>query len=211
MDLYKYPRTYHFPFSEGATSDDKILKDYSFFKNRDVVITEKMDGENTSIYNNYFHARSLDSKHQLYHSWLAQFVSSMSYNIPENYRICGEYLYAKHSILYDNLKSYFYGFSIWKDNICLSWDETIEWFEILDIIPVPILYRGKFDEEIVKRIARETVSRGGEGIVVRLTDSFDYKDFSTSIAKYVRKNHIQTGQHWSNSEIIKNNLGKEVN
>ena len=34
MELYKYPRTYHFPFSEGATSDDKILKDTTIFDSK---------------------------------------------------------------------------------------------------------------------------------------------------------------------------------
>ena len=206
VELYKYPRTYHFPFSEGATSDDKILKDTTIFDGKQIVITEKMDGENTSIYNGYFHARSLDSKHQVYHSWLAQFVSGMSYNIPNGYRICGEYLYAKHSIGYDNLKSYFYGFSVWKGTKCLSWKDTMEWFEMLDIVSVPVLYEGIFNEDVVKQIAKETVARGGEGIVVRLADSFIYEDFSSSVAKFVRKNHVQTDKHWSTSEIKKNNL-----
>ena len=165
-----------------------------------------MNGENTSIYNGYFHARSLDSKHQVYHSWLAQFVSGMSYNIPNGYRICGEYLYAKHSIGYDNLKSYFYGFSVWKGTKCLSWKDTMEWFEMLDIVSVPVLYEGIFNEDVVKKIAKETVARGGEGIVVRLADSFNYEDFSSSVAKFVRKNHVQTDKHWSTSEIKKNNL-----
>lgn len=206
MNLYKYPRTYHFPFSEGATSDDKILKDVNIFSGKRIVITEKMDGENTSIYNGYFHARSLDSKHQTYHSWLAQFVATMSYNIPDGYRVCGEYLYAKHSIGYDDLLSYFYGFSVWDDNTCLSWNETMDWFQLLGITPVPVLYEGIFDEDVVRKIARETVSRGGEGIVVRLADAFDYDDFSKSVAKFVRKNHVQTGNHWTHTEIKKNNL-----
>ena len=204
--LYKYPRTFHFPFSEGATSDDKILQDTAQFNGKKIVVTEKMDGENTSIYNGYFHARSLDSKHSAYQSWLAKFVSEMSYKIPEGYRVCGEYLYAKHSIAYNDLKSYFYGFSVWDKEHCLSWDETQEWFSLLGIESVPILHMGNYDEDLVKRIAKETVIRGGEGIVVRLYDSFEYSDFSKSVAKFVRKNHVQTDKHWKNSEIIKNNL-----
>ena len=42
----KYPRTYHLPWSLGATSDDKILKDTSCFDDKIVIITEKLDGEN---------------------------------------------------------------------------------------------------------------------------------------------------------------------
>ena len=47
---YKYPRTYHLPFSPGFTSDDKVLKDDSYFRGKEIVVTEKMDGENVSIY-----------------------------------------------------------------------------------------------------------------------------------------------------------------
>ena len=206
MQLYKYPRTYHFPFSEGATADDKIMKDANAFCGKNVVITEKMDGENISIYNGYFHARSLDSKHRAYHSWLAQFASMISCDIPDEYRVCGEYLYAKHSIEYNDLLSYFYGFSIWDGKKCLSWSETMEWFQLLGITSVPVLYEGIFDEDIVKRIAQETVKRGGEGIVVRVADAFNYDDFSRNVAKFVRKNHVQTDKHWSLSDIKKNQL-----
>jgi hypothetical protein len=104
------------------------------------------------------------------------------------------------------LKSYFYGFSIWEGDRCLSWAETMEWFEMLGVTSVPVLYEGTFDEEIVKRIAKETVNRGGEGIVVRLDNEFNYDDFSKSIAKFVRKNHVQTDKHWSLMEIERNGL-----
>lgn len=46
MEKYKYPRTRHLPSSPGATSDDKFISDFSGFKGKKVVITEKMDGEN---------------------------------------------------------------------------------------------------------------------------------------------------------------------
>lgn len=78
----------------------------------------------TSLYIvNGFHARSVDSRHHISRDWLAQFHSSIAYNIPEGWRICGEYLYAKHSIFYENLPSYFLGFSIWNEkkmNACLG-------------------------------------------------------------------------------------------
>lgn len=207
-DLYKYPRTPHLPFSKGATSDDKILKTTSHFNGKTIVVTEKMDGENTTIYNNYYHARSLDSKHKDYHSYLlTKILPVLQYQIPEGWRICGEYLYAKHSIYYDNLKDYFLTFSIWNEkNICLSWNETKEYCEILSINLVPELFVGKYDEKIVKEIAEKTVEKGGEGIVIRNFDEFSYKNFSQNIAKYVRKGHVQTDNHWSLSEITKNKL-----
>lgn len=47
MSYIKYPRTFHLPWSLGATSDDKVLKNVDHFEGTCVVITEKMDGENS--------------------------------------------------------------------------------------------------------------------------------------------------------------------
>ncbi len=47
-----------------------------------------------------------------------------------------------------------------------------------------------------------------EGVVVRVANDFNDKDFSTSVFKMVRKNHVQTSEHWSNQSIIKNLIKK---
>lgn len=44
--MIKYPRTPHLPFSEGMTKDDRVWKDMHYFDQTEVVVTEKMDGEN---------------------------------------------------------------------------------------------------------------------------------------------------------------------
>ena len=206
--LYKYPRTPHLPFSEGATSDDRILTSTEHLKPLIVVVTEKFDGENTTIYNDHYHARSLDSKHHEYHSYLlSHILPSLQYQIPANWRICGEYLYAKHSIGYTDLPDYFLVFSIWdENNRCLSWQETKEYCELLGLHYVTELYTGPYDEDTIKKIAEETVQRGGEGVVVRDAEGFDYTDFQEHMAKYVRKNHVQTDKHWSLQSIEKNLL-----
>ena len=138
--MFKYPRTYHFSFSEGATSDDKITEDDFLLKNKKIVITEKMDGENTTIYNNYWHARSLTSSHQEYHSKLIRRMQEFQYLIPDNLRICGEDLCVKHSIYYDNLPDIFLVFSVWENEICYSWEDTLEICDMLEIKTVPVLY-----------------------------------------------------------------------
>jgi hypothetical protein len=43
---YKYPRTYHLPHSPGITDDDKLMPNFMGFKDCEIVVTEKMDGEN---------------------------------------------------------------------------------------------------------------------------------------------------------------------
>lgn len=41
---YKYPRTFHLPFSLCISSDDKRLSDDEHFIGKTIVMTEKMDG-----------------------------------------------------------------------------------------------------------------------------------------------------------------------
>lgn len=205
MYKVKYPRTAHFMWSEGATSDDKKLTSVAHFIGKEIVMTEKMDGENTTLATEYNHARSLDSvdhesSHKLKYLW-----STIRYDIPENWRICGENLYAQHSLKYDSLKSYFQVFSVWNEkNECLSFDDTIEWCNLLGLTMVPVLWRGIFDEKFLREYKIDTEKQ--EGYVVRLADSFKYEDFGTSVAKWVRKGHVQTTKHWKQEKIIPNKL-----
>jgi RNA ligase len=197
----KYPRTYHLPWTDAITSDDKILTDVSHFIGKRVVVTEKMDGENTTFSKQYIHARSLDSGNHPSRNWTKNFWNQIKFDIPDDMRVCGENVYAQHSIRYENLESFFLGFSLWIDDICLSWDDTIYWFSLLGITPVPVLYVGIFDEKVIRTLFKD----GTEGYVVRLDDTFRYEDFKNSVAKYVRKDHVQTNKHWS-KEWIPNKL-----
>jgi len=202
----KYGRTFHLPWSEGITSDDKIITDLSRFEGKYVVATEKMDGENTSLYTDYTHARSINSNNHPSRDWVKGLWSRMGYNIPERWRVCGENLFAKHSIHYTEengnpLSTYFYMFSIWDEiNNCLSWDETKEWSELLGLTLVPVLYEGIWDVDALKNINVDNK----EGYVVRIKDEFHYSNFRNCVAKFVRANHVQTSNHWTTEQIIKN-------
>lgn len=207
----KYARTYHLPFSLGRTDDDKTLKDCSIFENKEVVITAKMDGENTTGYwDGYTHARSLDSRNHESRNWVKAFLAQRLHDLPENWRICGENLYAKHSIAYDNLKSYFYLFSIWNENNnCLSWEETETWANLLDIPTVDVIYSGVWNEKVAREIWQEKYKGCEmEGFVVRLASEFPYANFRKSVAKFVRANHVTSSNHWIKT-AIRPNLLKE--
>jgi len=208
METYtKYPRTFHLPWSPGATSDDKVVPSVSHFEGRQVVVTEKMDGENTTLYRNHIHARSLDSKGGEDRAWVKQFWGSIRSDIPEGWRICGENLWACHSVQYTNLKSYFYGFSLWDCyNIVLPWVDTVEYFEMLGICPVPVLYSGVWDETVIRNLSNSLDFKKTEGYVVRLADSFHYDDFGVSVAKFVRADHVQTDKHWRSQQFVANGL-----
>lgn len=204
-NLIKYPKTLHLPWSLGVNSDDKMLKTTSQFDGCRVIVSEKMDGENTTMYSNYIHARSLDSRNHPSRNWVKGFWAGIKTNIPEGWRVCGENLYAKHSIYYDNLPTYFMGFSVWDGtNYCISWDDTLEWFDKLGIEPVPVLYDGLYDESIVKSLWHPKDSNV-EGYVVRVADAIHYDDFGKLVGKFVRENHVQTSEHWMHSDAIQPN------
>ena len=201
-DLVKYPRTYHLPWSTPG-KDDRVIESLAPFDNRWVVVTEKMDGENTTLYRDYIHARSIDGRSHPSRDWVKQFWSQIRFDIPKDWRLCGENLYAKHSIAYDNLPSYFMGFSIWNEkNICLSWQDTVEWFQLLGVTPVPVIYDGIFDEEEIKESWRPDNS---EGYVIRVPGEIHYKDFKNKVGKFVRKDHVQTVKHWMYGQAVEPN------
>lgn len=211
METFKYPRTFHVDWSEHIASDDKIQYDLSRLIGQDVVILEKRDGENCNMYQSYIHARSLDSNNHPSRNWVKGLWGDIRHEIPEGWRICGENLYAKHSIHYTDLLTWFEVFSIWdENNICLSWDRTVEWCNLLGLKTVPILFEGSLDEynfNWVKNILPTTLDlTKQEGYVIRLYDEFTFADFDKCVVKWVRPNHIQTNKHWSTQPIIKNLL-----
>jgi len=209
----KYPRTHHLPWSPGMHDDDKVISNLATLESApEVIATVKMDGENTSIYRDHCHARSIESEDHPSRHWVKNLWSKIRYDIPDGWRICGENLQAKHSIGYEDLPSFFLVFSVWDDlNNCLSWDETLEWIELLGLKPVPSFHRGRFDKTEIQKVFDETFdTETTEGYVVRVTKAFQYKEFKTSIAKWVREKHVQTTKHWMRgSPIIYNTIKQE--
>jgi len=201
----KYPRTYHLPWSPGTTNDDKISDDLLCFVGKEIVITEKLDGENTTMMNDRIYARSLDSVDHPSRHWVKGLWGSFKYDIPDGWKICGENLYATHSIHYTNLPSYFLVFSIWDENdICLSWNDTVTFCDYLRLITVPVLWRGIFDEEFVESFKIDTINQ--EGFVIRLASDFPFEEFNQSVVKWVRLGHVVTDDHWMYKKIIPNEL-----
>jgi hypothetical protein len=203
----KYPRTYHLPWS-NPSKDDRTLKTLSSFYNKRVVVTEKLDGENTTMYNDFMHARSLERASGEDRAEIMKDWTRIAWEIPPNWRLCGENVQRVHSITYNNLESYFYLFSIWNDkNYCLSWDDTVAYAQMLDLKTVPVLYDGIFDPQIIQKLY--TVDRKPdlmEGYVLRLADEFSYSMFRQSVAKFVRPNHVTSQTHWRHSRKSNNKL-----
>ena len=205
MKRFKYPRTPHLPWSPGASKNDTYLVDTSVFNSQEVVVSEKYDGENTTLYPEYLHARSLDSKHHASRAWIKALHAATRHHIPPGWRLCGENLYARHSLYYDNLPSYFILFSVWNEqNECLAWTDTKAWAARLGLELPTVLYCGVWNDMAVKSLHLDTDKQ--EGYIVRLAASSAYEAFGVSAAKWVRQNHVQTDEHWLHRAVEPNGL-----
>ncbi|GAA2411649.1 hypothetical protein GCM10010420_45790 [Streptomyces glaucosporus] len=201
-----YPRTPHLPWSPGASSDDVRAGDLSGLRGAEVVVTEKLDGENTTLYRDGMHARSPDSAHHPSRAWVKALQGRIGAAIPPGWRVCGENVFARHSIPYEDLESYFYGFSVWDDrDRCLDWDGTVRFLRRLGV-PVPrVLWRGVYDERALRALRLDTARR--EGYVVRTVGGFAREEFGRRVAKWVRPGHVRTDTHWMHAAVVENRLG----
>lgn len=211
----KYGRTYHYPFSPGTTSDDRLAYDYwVHLQNIPVLIhTEKLDGENNCLSKHGVFARSHAAP--TISPWtesLRRFWQLVKYDLGD-LEIFGENLYAIHSIEYRKLEHHFYVFGIREHDKWLSWEETQFYANMLDLPAVPVIKtevlpkeralfeagmltlvnsRGAFDPFDVYDQKATTI----EGIVSRNASSYPVDAFAQNVLKYVRRGHVKTDEHW---------------
>jgi hypothetical protein len=206
----KYPRTPHLPWSGGIEPDDTVLPALDGLRAAaEVVVTEKLDGECTTIGpGGWTHARSLDSGPHPSRSYVRALAGRIGHEIPPGYRICGENLYAVHSIAYQALADHFQVFNVWAGATCLSWDDTETLCGALDLVVVPVLYRGPLPDraELDRSWAAGTAGCESEGYVVRDAGAFPRAEFGARVGKYVRPHHVRTTEHWLNQELRVNGL-----
>lgn len=219
MSQNKYPRTLHVPWSPGGTSDDKRATSAECLTNKPIVITEKMDGSNTSLEFEGCFARTHAGPptHSSFDGFKALYASLKSY-IPKGFQYFGEWMWAQHSIYYDSLPGYFLLFGIRDtyvemDRYWYSWQWVEDTAKLFDISTTPVLFKGQVSsekelKELTEFFMNQPSVCGGirEGVVIRTADQFPDEEFQKNVMKMVRANHVQTSEHWKNQEIIRNKL-----
>lgn len=218
MTSPKYNRTFHVPWSLGSTNDDKIANNIEGLLNTPIVVTEKMDGSNTSLetFGCYARTHSGPPDHPSFDG-LKALHATVKLKIPDNFQLFGEWCFAKHSISYEKLPGYFLLFNVrflsknqfkWA-----SWEEVEMWAEEIEVPTVPVLFQGKVSsfhemKELVDIFMNQPSCCGGirEGVVIRVAHEFLDEDFYKYCLKCVRANHVQTSDHWRNQEIVRNKL-----
>jgi hypothetical protein len=218
----KYPRTPHLPFSPGVADDDEQLASIESLLSTsgqavDVVITEKLDGGNCCMKDGAVFARthkqpathdSFAPLKQLYKTQIQPLLGDAG---ARRFELFGENMVAVHSIDYTSaasqhvLPSPFFLFAVYDraKHEWMSWDNVEKMSALLSgCAPTPpVLFRGTIgSEDELRRIIADGMASGSlqapgapaEGFVVRRAGAFPASHFDTSIAKYVRKGHVQT-------------------
>ena len=195
--MSKYARTYHFPFTKSMTSDDKMHQDLSCFEDKKLLYAEKCDGENTNLYRDRIHARSEDGYGKSWQTYMMRFWNIIRHDITDNMQICGENVYAVHSIEYTELPTNFFVFGILMTDTdeYLGWEDVKQWCELFGLDTVPELH---VDHKLYDIGIPEKSSFGSvcEGYVVRNYNAFNFQNFKDNVGKVVRKGHVTTDSRW---------------
>jgi len=207
----KYPRTFHLPDSPGASADenhsttpptahkrteDLIQTDLSWLDG-ELVVTEKLDGGNLTFTRDAMYGRSPDSGTQPWDRPAKALWAMTAYQIPDDWRVCGESMWARRSIAYSDLPGVFIVFGIWDEtDTLLGWDDTVDWARRLELPVVPVLYRGGSLSEARAAWAEQRTPENSEGYVVRAAGRIPAAEFSHKLLKWVRANHVRTADAW---------------
>ena len=136
----KYARSLHARISLGTTSDDRFMPAgylSSFAEMEQLVLTEKLDGQNNCFNKHGVFARSHTATTQ--HPWDKPLRDrwELMKNDLKDLEIFGENMFGIHSIAYSELESYFYVFAIREKDTWLSWEAVKFYAALLDFPTVP--------------------------------------------------------------------------
>lgn len=231
--LPNFPRTRHLPFEPCASSDDRIASleefDALVSSGLNIAIEEKVDGANSGftimdgqpvirnrnhILSKNYSSRNTPAKMQFAPIWNWFYENRDKFEALEailGFKPCvyGEWLYAKHTVNYDQLPSWFVAFDVY-DYESRKYISPKRYRPALiesGFNIVPEMEFQEITEESLKnmRDTNTTFSKNEkkEGIYLKACDG----DFIVERLKMVRPNFIQ-GEHWNKKQLVKNGMVK---
>lgn len=160
----KYGRSLHAQISLGTTSDDRFMPDgyLDAFLDQDLVLTEKLDGQNDSFNEVGVYARSHAAPTE--HAWDKPMVDIWK-GIKDDLgdlELFGESMYAVHSIEYKELEHHYYLFGVRQNGLWLSWKEIKEWAELFGFPTVP-----EIPITVTLRQVKDSMPKANENDILR--------------------------------------------
>lgn len=214
----KYPRTPHLPNSPGMSDDDRRIETLAGLLTPPggpgvlIVASEKLDGSNVCLTAKNVFARSHGGapRHPSFDA-LKALHARLRWQIPDGLSIFGEWCWAVHSIEYEALPDpplFIFGVRDDARQYWSSWDDVRQVAYDLGLQTPPWRDAPFFSHEaqllqfVVKEAKRPSAFGGPrEGVVLRRAAGFPNSEFDTAVAKWVRKGHVTSTEHWTNMVI----------
>ena len=216
-DFVRFPRTPHLVVL-GALEvrDDKVLTPQAAeaFLQKDVVVEEKVDGENLGL--SVVDGRVVSQSRGSYvapggtsfrglESWLRPRASRIGKELGEDLVLFGEWCAVRHTVPYDALPDWLLVFDVYDRRSRSFWplDERDLLAESLHLASVPRLGLGRYDLLALEQLlgASRLGDTAMEGLVLRHPNEPECR------AKLVQPDFVQAiGQHWRSRPAELNRL-----
>lgn len=160
FEIKKYPRTKHIEGSRLQKGDEDLRQiPFNKIKGKYIVIEEKVDGANTAISfdsegnlllqsrGHYLTGGYRERHYNLLKQWASIHKDALYSVLGSRFIMYGEWLYAKHTVYYDNLPHYFLEFDIFdrEKEVFLDTETRHKMLEGSNVTSVPVLARGKYN------------------------------------------------------------------
>jgi hypothetical protein len=157
QQMHKYPRTHHLEGSRLQPGDEDLDSvPFRTVAGRFLVVEEKADGANSGISfdaagrlqlqsrGHYLTGGGRERQFNLFKQWATCHAAGLFAVLADRYVLYGEWLYANHTIFYDQLPHYFLEFDVLDTHTgdFLATRRRQELLRGLPITSVPILWEG---------------------------------------------------------------------
>ena len=178
QSLLKYPRTPHLEGSKLQPGDEDISQiPFSDLKGKRIVVEEKCDGANSAVSfgddgslllqsrGHYLTGGGRERHFNLLKQWASLHQTAFYTVLGNRYVMYGEWMYAKHTVFYDNLPHYFLEFDIFDREAekFLDTETRHSMLADLPVVSVPVLKIGSFNSlpELTALITQSNYIRDG--------------------------------------------------
>jgi len=214
----KYEKTFHlFPVTSKYNLDAPNVQR---LLSGEMIVEEKMDGANVGVIR---HSKgfalqkrgslvgpSVHEQFDFFHNWANYQNHERIMEVPKDTLIYGELLYAVHSVYYDVLPDFVLVFDVRQKGRWMTYDERSAFCEKHGFHMVPLIARGSFTKDEVKKLMPIKSAYGdfAEGMVVKRYAKHGY--FRAKIVKPAFIKIVEeSDEHWSQKSVKKNKLRAE--
>lgn len=220
--LLKYPRTPHLTGSRLQPGDaDLETVAHTALRGLHVVVEEKLDGSNSGISfdasgglllqsrGHYLTGGERERQFDLLKRWAAHHAPTLRQLLGHRFVLYGEWLYARHTIAYDQLPHYFIEFDIFdrEQGLFLSSIRRESLLAGSPVVSAPVLGRGTLRPvDSYLGPSRCSSREAMEGLYLKHED----EERVMGRYKYVRPDFTQavldSGEHWMDRPLEPNQL-----